>query len=53
MKSNIICPICRGKEFDKKETNGAMILICGCGSCFDAINKSWFHLGKDKNNGNG
>lgn len=47
MGKRIICPICRGNEFDEITENGITILICKCdGSCYSKTNDSWFHLGR-------
>lgn len=45
--SRVICPICKGKDFDEIKTNGVTILVCNNdGSCYSETNKSWFHVGK-------
>lgn len=42
----VICPVCKGKEFKEYESNGAVVLICECGSCYSQATKGWFHLGE-------
>lgn len=45
----IICPLCKGKEFKKYESNEATVCICNvCGSCYRLETKSWFHIGEVK-----
>ena len=47
----VICPVCKGKDFEEITTNGVTILICKeDGSCFSRTNNSWFHKGKKEIN---
>lgn len=47
MDKKVICPICKGKDFDEITENGVTILICkDDGSCYSKTNDSWFHLGR-------
>lgn len=48
--ARVLCPVCKGKDFEEITTNGVTILICKeDGSCFSRTNNSWFHKGKKEN----